>query len=69
MQLYRYKKRLTGQEYDTQLHMMLGTLYQINGYYNEALEQYDKTIEYCKRLGLTAFGRDWLYLWILSVGL
>lgn len=57
------QKRLTGQEYNTQLQMMLGTLYQINGYYNEAIEQYDKTIEYCKSLGLGVFGTDWLYLW------
>ena len=57
------QKRLTGQEYNTQLQMMLGTLYQINGYYNDAIEQYDKTIEYCKRIGLGVFGADWLYLW------
>ena len=57
------QKRLTGQEYNTQLQMMLGTLYQINGYYHDAIEQYDKTIEYCKRIGLGVFGADWLYLW------
>lgn len=57
------QKKLTGQEYNTQLQMMLGTLYQINGYYNDAIEQYDKTIEYCKSLGLGVFGTDWLYLW------
>ena len=57
------QKRLTGQEYNTQLQMMLGTLYQINGYYNDAIEQYDKTIEYCKSIGLGVFGTDWMYLW------
>ena len=57
------QKRLTGQEYNTQLQMMLGTLYQINGYYNDAIEQYDKTIEYCESIGLGVFGTDWLYLW------
>lgn len=57
------QKRLAGQEYNTQLQMMLGTLYQINGYYNEAIEQYDKTIEYCESIGLGVFGTDWLYLW------
>lgn len=38
------QKRLTGQEYNTQLQMMLGTLYQINGYYNDAIEQYDNIV-------------------------
>ena len=57
------QKRLAGQEYNTQLQMMLGSLYQINGQYKEAIEQYDKTIEYCESIGLGVFGTDWLYLW------
>lgn len=57
------QKRLAGQEYNTQLQMMLGSLYQINGQYKKAIEQYDKTIEYCERIGLGVFGTDWLYLW------
>lgn len=56
-------KRLAQQECNTQLQMMLGSLYQTNGYYNEAIEQYDKVIEYCKGIGLKDFGTDWLYLW------
>ena len=57
------QKRLAGQEYNTQLQMMLGSLYQINGHYKEAIKQYDKTIEYCESIGLGVFGTDWLYLW------
>ena len=57
------RKRLAGQEYNTQLQMMLGILYEINGHYTEAVEQYDKTIEYCESIGLGVFGTDWLYLW------
>lgn len=56
-------KRLAQQECNTQLQMMLGSLYQTNGYYSEAIEQYDKVIEYCKGIGLKDFGTDWLYLW------
>lgn len=57
------QKRLAGQEHNTQLEMMLGSLYQINGHYREAIEQYDKTIGYCESIGLGVFGTDWLYLW------
>ena len=57
------QKRLAGQEYNTQLQMMLGSLYQINGHYKEAIKQYDKTIEYCESIGLGVFSTDWLYLW------
>ena len=57
------QKRLAGQEYNTQLQMILGSLYQINGHYREAITQYDKTIEYCESIGLGVFGTDWLYLW------
>lgn len=57
------QKRLAVQEYNTQLQMMLGSLYQINGHYMEAIEQYDKTIEYCGSIGLGVFATDWLYLW------
>ena len=57
------QKKLAGQEYNTQLQMMLGSLYQINGHYKEAIKQYDKTIEYCESIGLGVFGTDWLYLW------
>lgn len=57
------RKRLAGQEYNTQLQMMLGSLYQINGHYKDAIEHYDKTIEYCESIGLGVFGTDWLYLW------
>ena len=57
------RKRLAGQKYNTQLQMMLGSLYQINGHYREAIEQYDKTIEYCGNIGLSVLGIDWLYLW------
>ena len=57
------QKRLAGQEYNTQLQMMLGSLYQINGHYKEAIAQYDKMIEYCESIGLGVFGTDWLYLW------
>ena len=32
-------KRLTGQEYNTQLQMMLGILYERNGHYEEAMDQ------------------------------
>lgn len=53
-------KRLTGQEYNTQLQMMLGILYERNGHYEEAIELYDMTIRYCTRIGLKA---DWLYCW------
>ena len=56
-------KRLAGQEYNTQLLMMLGNLYQINGHYKEAIAQYDKMIEYCESIGLGVFSTDWLYLW------
>lgn len=57
------QKRLAGQEYNTQLLMMLGSLYQINGHYKEAIAQYDKMIEYCESIGLGVFSTDWLYLW------
>ena len=57
------QKRLAGQEYNTQLQMILGSLYQINGHYREAITQYDKTIEYSESIGLGVFGTDWLYLW------
>lgn len=57
------QKRLTGQEYNTQLQMMLGSLYQFNKYYKEAIEQYDNVIEYCESIGLGVFSTDWLYLW------
>ena len=57
------QKRLAGQEYNTQLQMMLGSLYQINGHYKEAIAQYDKMIEYCESIGLGVFSTDWLYLW------
>lgn len=57
------QKRLAGQEYNTQLQMMLGSLYQINGHYKEAIKQYDKTIEYCESIGLGVFNTNWLYLW------
>ena len=57
------QKGLAGQEYNTQLQMMLGSLYQINGHYREAIGQYDKTIEYCESIGLGVFVTDWLYLW------
>lgn len=56
-------KRLAQQVCNTQLQMMLGNLYQTNGHYSEAIEQYDKVIEYCKGIGLKEFGTDWLYLW------
>lgn len=57
------RKRLAGQGYNTQLQMMLGSLYQANGHYSEAIEQYDKVIEYCKGIGLKDFGTDWLCVW------
>lgn len=57
------RKRLAGQGYNTQLQMMLGSLYQTSGRYSEAIEQYDKVIEYCKGIGLKDFGTDWLCVW------
>ena len=57
------RKRLAGRGYNTQLQMMLGSLYQANGHYSEAIEQYDKVIEYCKGIGLKDFGTDWLCVW------
>lgn len=53
-------KRLDAQEYNPQLQMMLGILYERNGHYEEAIEQYDRTMRYCMRIGLKA---DWLYCW------
>ena len=53
-------KRLDAQEYNPQLQMMLGILYERNGHYEEAIEQYDRTMRYCMRIGLRA---DWLYCW------
>lgn len=57
------RKRLAGQGYNTQLQMMLGSLYQTNGHYEEAIEQYDKVIEYCKGIGLKDFETGWLCVW------
>ena len=52
-----------GQECNTQLQMMQGRLYQTNGLYNEAIEQYDKVMDYCRGIGLRDFGTDWLCTW------
>ena len=52
-----------GQEYNAQLQMMLGSLYQTNGLYDEAIEQYDKVMDYCRGIGLRDFGTDWLCVW------
>ena len=57
------QKRLAGQECNAQLQMMLGSLYQINGLYDEAIEQYDKVMDYCRGIGLRDFGTDWLCTW------
>ena len=57
------QKRLAGQECNAQLQMMLGSLYQINGLYDEAIEQYDKVMDYCRSIGLRDFGTDWLCVW------
>ena len=57
------QKRLAGQECNTQLQMILGSLYQKNGLYNEAIEQYDKVMDYCRGIGLRDFGTDWLCTW------
>lgn len=57
------RKRLVGQECNTQLQMMQGRLYQTNGLYDEAIEQYDKVMDYCRGIGLRDFGTDWLCVW------
>lgn len=57
------RKRLAGQECNAQLQMMLGRLYQTSGLYNEAIEQYDKVMDYCRGIGLKDFGTDWLCVW------
>ena len=57
------QKRLAGQECNAQLQMMLGSLYQANGPYDEAIEQYDKVMDYCRGIGLRDFGTDWLCVW------
>ena len=57
------RKRLVGQECNTQLQMMHGRLYQTNGLYDEAIEQYDKVMDYCRGIGLRDFGTDWLCVW------
>ena len=57
------QKRLAGQEYNTQLQMMQGSLYKTNGLYDEAIEQYDKVMDYCRGIGLRDFGTDWLCVW------
>lgn len=57
------QKRLVGQEYNTQLQMMQGSLCQTNGLYDEAIEQYDKVMDYCRGIGLRDFGTDWLCIW------
>lgn len=57
------QKRLAGQECNTQLQMILGSLYQKNGLYNEAIEQYDKVMDYCRSIRLKDFGTDWLCVW------
>ena len=57
------RKRLVGQEYNMQLQMMQGRLYQTNSLYDEAIEQYDKVMDYCRGIGLKDFGTDWLCIW------
>ena len=57
------RKRLAEQSCNPQLEMMLGSLYQINGHYREAIGQYDKTLEYCSSIGLDGYGTNWLCYW------
>jgi len=57
------RKRLAEQACNPQLEMMLGSLYQINGHYMEAIEQYGKTLEYCSSIGLDEYGTNWLCYW------
>ena len=57
------RKRLVGQECNAQLQMMQGSLYQTNGLYDEAIEQYNKVMDYCRGIGLRDFGTDWLCVW------
>ena len=51
------QKRLAGQECNTQLQMMLGSLYQKNGLYNEAMEDYSKAAKANPNNAEAYFGR------------